>query len=325
MVVLVLVLAGWLQLGTMLVAALFSYFALQKMSQGQRKWVPIALFMILVVIVLYGFGFFAKQAVKAMPAILRESASVIVEFAESRHIPLPFTDAESLKATIMDFAKDEIHFFGNFAKIASRGLILVIMGFVIAMSLFLNSKMDLDPTSHPIKNNCYSALCEEIAARFRSLYHSFDLVLGAQLIISLINTTLTAIFLVAVGMPYAWMIIVATFLCGLLPIVGNLISNTMIVGIAFTKSPQLALASLIFLIVVHKLEYFLNSKIIGNRIKNPVWLTLIGIILGERLLGIPGMILAPVILHFVKQEMSKIEVTLEPAKAVQPSSGQGQS
>ncbi|MDB6032043.1 MAG: hypothetical protein JWM16_2381, partial [Verrucomicrobiales bacterium] len=203
----VLVLAGWLQLGAMLVAALFSYFALEKMSRGQRKWVPIALFMILVVLVLYGFGFFAKQAIKAMPDILRESASVIVGFAEKHNIPLPFTDAESLKATIMDFAKDEIHFFGNFAKVASRGLLFLIMGFVVAMSLFLNSRMDLDPTSHPVKNNCYSALCDEIAARFKSLYHSFDLVLGAQLIIALINTTLTSVYLLAVGMPYAWMVI----------------------------------------------------------------------------------------------------------------------
>jgi predicted PurR-regulated permease PerM len=167
--------------------------------------------------------------------------------------------------------------------------------------------MDLDPSSHPVKNNCYSYLCEQLTARFRSFYHSFDLVMGAQLLISLINTSLTAIYLLAVGMPYAWLIIVATFLCGLLPIVGNLISNTIIVGVAFTKSPQLAVASLAYLVIIHKLEYFLNSKIIGTRIKNPVWLTLIGIILGERLMGIPGMILAPVILHFIKQEMAQVE------------------
>ena len=59
------------------------------------------------------------------------------------------------------------------------------------------------------------------------------------------------------------------------------------------------------LIVLHKLEYFLNSKIIGGRIKNPMWLTLLGLILGERLMGIPGMILAPVVLHYIKVEASK--------------------
>jgi len=98
-----------------------------------------------------------------------------------------------------------------------------------------------------------------------------------------------------------------TFLCGLIPIAGNLISNSIIVGVAFTVSLQLALWSLGFLVTIHKFEYFLNSKIIGDRIENPVWLTLIGLIVGERLMGISGMILAPVLLHYVKVEASQIE------------------
>jgi predicted PurR-regulated permease PerM len=133
--------------------------------------------------------------------------------------------------------------------------------------------------------------------------------MGAQLIISLINTTLTAIFITSVSLPYAGVVVVVTFLCGLLPIIGNLISNSVIVGIAFTISPKLGLIALVFLVVLHKLEYFLNSKIIGERIKNPMWLTLLALLLGERLMGIPGMILAPVILNYIKVEASNIEVT----------------
>ena len=98
-----------------------------------------------------------------------------------------------------------------------------------------------------------------------------------------------------------------TFLCGLLPIVGNLISNSVIVGIAITISPRIAIAALIFLVVLHKLEYFLNSKIIGDRIKNPVWLTLLALIIGERFMGIPGMILAPVVLNYIKVEASRLQ------------------
>ena len=82
----------------------------------------------------------------------------------------------------------------------------------------------------------------------------------------------------------------------------------MIVGIGFTVSPRMALAALIFLVVVHKVEYLLNCKIIGDRIRNPLWLTLLGLIMGERLMGIPGMILAPVVLHYIKLEASVIVV-----------------
>jgi predicted PurR-regulated permease PerM len=73
----------------------------------------------------------------------------------------------------------------------------------------------------------------------------------------------------------------------------------------------MALIALIFLVVIHKLEYFLNSKIIGDRIRNPMWLTLIGIVLGEKLMGIPGMLLAPVVLHYIKDEASKNKLEAE--------------
>jgi predicted PurR-regulated permease PerM len=132
--------------------------------------------------------------------------------------------------------------------------------------------------------------------------------MGAQITISLINTVLTAIFVLIVRLPNGALIIALTFLCGLLPIVGNLVSNTIIVCLAFTISLKIALVALIFLIAIHKLEYFLNSKIIGDRIRNPVWLTLLALIIGERLMGIPGMVLAPVVLNYLRMELLKIEV-----------------
>jgi predicted PurR-regulated permease PerM len=55
----------------------------------------------------------------------------------------------------------------------------------------------------------------------------------------------------------------------------------------------------------------LNSKIIGGRIKNPMWITLLGLLAGERLMGIPGMILAPVILNYVKLEGTRVTTTTE--------------
>ena len=134
-------------------------------------------------------------------------------------------------------------------------------------------------------------------------------VIGAQMTISCINTFLTAIFVSVVQLPNASVVIGLTFLCGLIPIVGNIVSNTVIVFIGFMVSPRVAIGALIFLVVVHKLEYFLNSKIIGDRIRNPIWLTLFGLIVGEKIMGIPGMILSPVVLNYLRIEMSKIEVT----------------
>src|SRR4051812_12665433 len=115
--------------------------------------------------------------------------------------------------------------------------------------------MDLDRGKYRLRRNLYAVLCDEIAARFSAFYGSFATVMGGQLIISAINTTLTAIFVFAVSLPYGPIVIGITFLTGLLPIVGNLISNAIIVGIGFMKSPQMAITALAFLILLHKLEY----------------------------------------------------------------------
>jgi predicted PurR-regulated permease PerM len=131
-------------------------------------------------------------------------------------------------------------------------------------------------------------------------------VIGAQILISSINTVLTTAFVIIISLKYVPLVVGMTFLCGLLPIVGNLISNSIIVGIAFTASARAAVAALVFLVLLHKLEYFLNSKIIGDRIKNPMWLTLLALVIGERCMGIPGMILAPVVLNYVKIETSRL-------------------
>jgi predicted PurR-regulated permease PerM len=85
-------------------------------------------------------------------------------------------------------------------------------------------KTGLDPHrgTHPVKNNLYSICCDEVSTRFRDFYRSFATVIDAQITISLINTVLTAIFLLAIRLPQAPLLIAVTFLCGLVPIVGNL-------------------------------------------------------------------------------------------------------
>ena len=303
-IVLMIVLVAWLHLATPLLTVLFSYFALQRLRLGGKKWIAIALFVFLVLALSYGLAFFFHHLVEVLPKVASTTIPTVIEFAKRYNVELPFADWDELKVVAVDTVIEKARVLGNFAKGAGRQLALAIIGLVVAISLFINARFALEDP--PPRRNLYGATCSEIANRFRSFYESFSVVIGAQLVISAINTALTSIFVFAVNLPYAWLVVVATFLCGLLPILGNLISNTIIVGIGFTVSPQMAVMALVFLVVLHKLEYFLNSKIIGDRIKNPVWLTLLGLVLGERLMGIPGMILAPVVLYWLKRETSVV-------------------
>ena len=306
-----LVLVGWLHMGTLLLTVLFGYFALNFFSFGRSKTIGVLVYLILVVAITWGLVYFSKQAYKEVPNIARETIPALVNFAESKGIELPFTDYASLKALALKEVNERIANVGRYAREATLQIVMFVIGLVAAVSFFINQKWDVEDEPDAVKDSLYATVARELVVRFQTFYRSFARVIGAQIVISIINTALTSVFLVWNDFPYTTVIVALTFLCGLLPIIGNLMSNTLIVCVAFTmpEGPRLALFSLIFLVIIHKLEYFLNSKIIGDRIKNPMWLTLIGIVLGEKLMGIPGMILAPVVLHYIKVEASKRKLT----------------
>lgn len=301
-------LVGFLRLGTPFIAVLLSYLALNVLKFRQKKAIAVFLYIVLVIAFFYGLQFFAKQALATLPQVVTRLIPTLVDFANNHGIELPFQDLESLKAVMTMTIADEFGYYANFASIATKEFAFIIIGMVVAVGIFINGKLDLDEGRYPIQNNLYSLICEEVANRFTAFYQSFATVMGAQIVISTINTSFTGVFLFFTPLPHRMIIVVITFLCGLLPIIGNILSNTVIVCIALTVSPRWAIAALLFLIFLHKLEYFLNSKIIGGRIKNPMWLTLLSLILGERLMGVQGMILAPVVLNYIKMECSKIAI-----------------
>jgi predicted PurR-regulated permease PerM len=300
-----LVLIAWLHLGLFVLTSFFGYFALQKFSFGRSKALGVAIYIVVVSAIAYATITFSRRVYIALPDIANKTIPAVVSFAEKMQIELPFSDYESLRVVAVHEAQEQINNLARYARTAVFQFALLIIGLVVAVSLFLNTRWSADDDPQTLRDSLYATIVRELVVRFETFFLSFARVMGAQIIISAINTVLTAIFLLANHFHYATVLIGLTFLCGLLPIIGNILSNTLIVGVGFTISPNMALFALVFLVVIHKFEYFLNSKIIGDRIKNPMWLTLIGIVLGEKLMGIPGMILAPVVLHYIKVEASR--------------------
>ena len=155
----------------------------------------------------------------------------------------------------------------------------------------------------------YRPLSAALLLRLAGLCGAFRKVVFAQVRISLVNTTLTATYLLlilpiaGVHLPLTKTLVLITFVAGLLPVLGNLISNTVIVVISLGVSPEIAAASLTFLVLVHKLEYFLNAHIIGSSVDASIWEMLLAMITLESLFGLPGLVAAPVLYAYLKQEL----------------------
>ena len=153
-------------------------------------------------------------------------------------------------------------------------------------------------------------LAAALTARISRFANAFRQIIFSQVKISALNTVFTGIFLLAilpafgVHLPLTKTLIAITFLAGLLPVVGNLISNTLIFVVGLSISLYVAIAALVFLVVIHKLEYFLNARIVGTRIHAYAWELLIAMILLEVAFGVAGLIAAPIYYAYIKNELS---------------------
>jgi len=185
-------------------------------------------------------------------------------------------------------------------KEAGRVLVYVLVGMIIGAMVALHEALSEEPRG---------PLAAELAERISSLGSAFRRVVFAQVRISLINTVFTALYLAVllpifgVHLPFTKTMIAVTFVAGLLPVVGNLISNTVIVIVSLSSSFGVALSSLVFLIVIHKLEYFLNARIIGTRIGSHAWELLLAMLVMEAAFGVAGVVAAPIYYAFIKEEL----------------------
>ncbi|MEO8411145.1 MAG: AI-2E family transporter [Propionivibrio sp.] len=157
-------------------------------------------------------------------------------------------------------------------------------------------------------------LARALAERVYRLGEAFRRIVFAQVRISALNTVFTSIYLAVVlplfgvSLPLTKTMIVVTFVVGMLPVVGNLISNTVIFVVSLAHSPLVAAGSLVYLILIHKLEYFLNARIVGGQIRAKAWELLTAMLLMESAFGVAGLVAAPIAYAWLKDELISREL-----------------
>jgi predicted PurR-regulated permease PerM len=56
--------------------------------------------------------------------------------------------------------------------------------------------------------------------------------------------------------------------------------------------------------VIHKLEYFVNARIVGTEIRASAWEILVAMLVMEAAFGLPGVVAAPIYYGYLKNELS---------------------
>jgi len=213
------------------------------------------------------------------------------------YLPTNITEIEAAGAK---WLRENAGQLGVFGQNAGRVIFHVVIGMIVGGLVAFYSGT---------QNPALGPLARAIEDRTEFLSNAFRNIVFSQIRISALNTFLTSIYLAVVlpllgiQLPLLKTMIAVTFIAGLLPVVGNLISNTVIVIVSLSVSPLVAAGSLAFLVVIHKLEYFFNARIIGTRIKARAWELLAAMLVMEAWFGVPGLIAAPIYYAYLKDEL----------------------
>ena len=252
----------------------------------------------------FGAVVFFKSENGGYVILLKKGAEVIQSWRHlipewaAKSMPL---DADALRGRVVAWLQQHLASIRAAGQQATQLLVRIIIGMVIGALIALRqaeAAVDHRPLARALANR---------AARFGEAFRSL---VFAQVRIAGINAALTALFLVVmlplagVHLPLVKTMIFLTFVAGLIPVVGNLVSNVVVVVVSLGVSPIVAGVSLLYLVAIHKLEYFLNARMVGQQIEARAWELLLAMLAMEAAFGIAGLIAAPVYYAYLKGELA---------------------
>jgi predicted PurR-regulated permease PerM len=290
-----------------LVDVLTPWLRLRALGRDGPRILAVTLIASAVIAALIGIGVglvaFVRNSGESVPVLMERMAQIIEDaraiLPAGLRVYVP-DDAESIRLTLAEWLRSNSESLQLAGRGIGRSLAHILLGMVIGALLSMQKA-----STRPVR----TPLADEIARHAVRLASSFQRVVFAQFWISLINTFFTWLYLdvvlrlFGVDLPLVKILVALTFVVGLLPIVGNLISNTAIVIVCLSQEVPVAVASLAYLIVIHKLEYFLNARIIGSHINARAWELLIAMLVMEAAFGLTGLIAAPIFYAYFKEEL----------------------
>ncbi len=313
----ILVLAWISNLFIFILSFLFLYLISDFLTNDVRRLIPFMpkafLFSILYVGVIFLIILMTYKIIpdigKKLPTIAAKfQKEVIIQYskASERWNLKEYIDPEEVRSAVVTATTASIQFLMNRFTSAYIGAIFFVFALVINLLLY-HDKRKIGQVFARKPGSMMFFLFTFVELRVQVFYFYFKQVMGGQIIISLINTAISSVIVFWLHLPSPLLLIGLIFFCGLFPVVGNLVSNTILTAIAFVSIGVWAAGvCLALLIVIHKLEYFLNSKIISGIVNLPMVVSLTSLVICEVLLGLVGLMLAIPLLLFLRYELEHI-------------------
>ncbi len=229
---------------------------------------------------------------KTVRTFTEMQASLPDHFTELRENPLVARMEDQFGGTdkLVDGAK---HYAGSALSAASaigHFFVHVLIGFILALVYTLEEEELRAFWSRVDARSLGGTLA-------RWLGHVADatiVTVQLQLIVAVFNTVTTLPVLLLLGVPNVGALMLLIFVSALVPVIGNVVSGTILSLLAYQQQGWLGVGLFVGLtFVLHKIEsYYLSPRLTARHVKIPGFLLIVSLIACEQLFGFKGFFLS---------------------------------
>ncbi len=290
-------------------ANLFDKKVLKSIKNEKRRWTlsVICALIVLVLAIVLLFVALIPQLIESISTLINNMDDYIATLQNlllglessgaTKLFGLDLTSLANVTNKILDLISE--YFSNNMGSVANttanlgKGVLDLALAIILAI-YFLLDKRNLVSATGRFMSLCMSEESYEKTTSF--LTRCNDIIIkyiGVDVIDGLIVGCVNFLFMIIFGMPYSVLISVIVGITNLAPTFGPLAGAIIGAFILVLIKPWQALAFLIFTIVIQTIDgYILKPKLFGGSLGVSALMILISIILGGRLFGVIGILLA---------------------------------
>lgn len=181
---------------------------------------------------------------------------------------------------------------GSIFSIASN-LIKIIFGLLISVYVLV----DKEKFIHQGKLLSFMILKRDRGKRFINIvkiYHKMiGMYIGIKAIDSIIIGLLAFIGLLVLGAPYPYLIAIIVAITNMIPYFGPLVGEIIGTFFGIFVSPAMAIGIFLYLLILQQFDaWYLDPKLVGNKVGVRPFIIILGVIIGGGFFGTLGMLLA---------------------------------
>lgn len=266
----------------------------------KEKFVTIVIYLLL-------FTFIALIIVKYVPLFIAQSKDIIEKIIDFiSNPPNSFGSLQNYIVSILQgidfksYIKSGLDITLKFAQNVGKWSVNIFIAVILSLFFMLGKREIIDFLKR-FKHSKIAPLYDYFVFFANNFLYTFGKVLQAQIAIAAINTIISVVMLYLFGFPQLVALGFMIFTLSLIPVAGVIISLVPLCIIALkiggiTK----VIYVIIMVIVIHTLEtYILNPKLMSEKVKLPIFITFVVLIVSEHFLRVWGLLIGIPLFMFV--------------------------